>query len=105
VVLRRLTRRAQVVSAPVPEGTGADMTPLSIVIAAFVAALLLFGFAFWTPIYAIPLVLLVLLAAGALHLKRRTGDEGSLREFRKQVPGNDEIEFTERDRQTLYDPS
>jgi hypothetical protein len=79
------------------------MTPVSIVVAAFVLALLVFGIAFWTPIYAIPLTLLVLLVMGALYLKRRTGEEGRLREFREQQPGRDEIEFTDRDRQTLYE--
>ena len=81
------------------------MTPLTIVIAAFILSLLLFGFAFWTPIYAIPLALIFIAGWAMAHYARKHGTAGSeLREFRaeagKAAPGR-EVKFTDRDRETL----
>jgi hypothetical protein len=83
------------------------MTPLTLVVAAFILGLLLFGFAFWTPVYAIPLALLFLIGFGTAMLVRRRGASSSeLRDFRAQAgkaAPDREVEFTDRDRQTLYD--
>jgi uncharacterized membrane protein len=80
------------------------MTPLTIAAVAFVLGLLLLGFAFWTPIYAIPLAILFLIGLGIGELARRRGASGELREFRGQArdagPGRD-TDFTDRDRETL----
>ena len=82
------------------------MTPLTIAAVAFVLALLLFGFAFWTPIFAVPLALLLLVAAGFAELARRRSDARDVRRFRDQArnagPGH-KSEFTDRDRETLYE--
>jgi uncharacterized membrane protein len=78
------------------------MTPLSVAAVAFVLALLLFGFAFWTPIYAIPLAILFLIGLGIAETARRRNSSG-LREFRAQQPSEQHVEFTDRDRETLYD--
>lgn len=81
------------------------MTPLTVVIAAFILSLLLFGFAFWTPIYAIPLALIFLVGFGFAMWARRRGDaSGELRQFRAQAgkaAPDREVDFTDRDRQTL----
>jgi hypothetical protein len=81
------------------------MTPLTIVVVAFVLSLLLFGFAFWTPIYAVPLVLIFIVGWGLAHYARRHGTAGGeLRDFRAQAgkAGPErEVQFTDRDRQTL----
>jgi hypothetical protein len=81
------------------------MTPLTLVAIAFVLSLLLFGFAFWTPIFALPLVVLFLVALGLAELARRRGSSRELREFRAQARNagpQHEDEFTDRDRETLY---
>jgi uncharacterized membrane protein len=78
------------------------VTPLTVVVVAFFLALLLFGFAWWTPIYAIPLALLFLVGFGIAMLMRRRSASG-LREFRSQAESEREVEFTDRDRETLYD--
>ncbi len=82
------------------------MTPVAVIVAAFVLGLLLFGFAFWTPIYAIPLSLLFLAGLGAFEWVRRRGRTRELREFRGQTRKGDLVkppEFSERDRETLYE--
>jgi len=81
------------------------MTPLTVVAVAFVLALLLFGFAFWTPIYALPLVLLFLIGLGAAELARRRGHSRELREFRAQsrkAGPRRESRSVEGDRGALY---
>ncbi len=82
------------------------MTPLTIVAIAFVLSLLLFGFAFWTPIYALPLAVIVLLVLGGAEMLRRRGSSRELREFRGQARKagpHHESPFTDRDRETLYE--
>lgn len=82
------------------------MTPLAITIVAFILALVLFGFAFWTPIYAVPLAILFLIGLGISEMVRRRGASREVRDLREEAgrgtPGR-ETDFTERDRQTLYD--
>lgn len=82
------------------------MSPLTLVVIAFILSLLLFGFAFWTPIYAIPLALLLLVGVGFAEYARRRGTSRGVRELRAQAnrggPAR-ETEFTDRDRETLYE--
>jgi len=81
------------------------VTPLTLVVVAFLLALLLFGFAFWTPIYAVPLALIFIAGFGMANFKRRRGATRELREFRSQArrgAPERETPFTERDQQTLY---
>jgi hypothetical protein len=80
------------------------MTPLTVVVVAFVLSLLLFGFAFWTPIYAVPLALIFIVGWGLAHLARQRGGSGGLRDFRAQAgkaAPEHEVHFTDRDRETL----
>jgi hypothetical protein len=82
------------------------MTPVTLVAIAFVLALLLFGIAFWTPIYALPLAALFLVGLGLVELARRRGPSRGVRELRaqaKQAGPHGETEFTDRDRETLYE--
>ncbi|HYI81306.1 MAG TPA: hypothetical protein VEW67_10650 [Thermoleophilaceae bacterium] len=82
------------------------MTPLTLVVIAFVLSLLLFGFAFWTPIYALPLAFLFLVGMGLAELARRRGTSRDVRELRAQADKagpHHETEFTDRDRETLYE--
>lgn len=79
------------------------MTPLTLAVIAFVLALLLFGFAFWTPIYAIPLALVFLVGLGIGEMVRRRGPGSDVRAHRGRQPGADEVDFSERDRETLSD--
>jgi membrane protein implicated in regulation of membrane protease activity len=82
------------------------MTPFTIVAIAFVVSLLLFGFAFWTPIYALPLVVLFLIAFGLAHMARRRRPSSEWRAQRDKAAHagpHHETEFTERDRETLYE--
>lgn len=82
------------------------MSPLTLAVIAFVLALLLFGFAFWTPIYAVPLVLLLLVGVGIAGYARRNGTSRGVRDLRAQAnrggPAR-ETEFTDRDRESLYE--
>jgi hypothetical protein len=80
------------------------MTPLTVVAIAFVLSLLLFGFAFWTPIYAIPLALIVLAGGGLAEYARRHRTSAGVRDLRakgRHAQGADE-QFSDRDRETLY---
>lgn len=79
------------------------MTPLTVVVAAFIGALVLFGFAFWTPVYAIPLALLFLIGVGVAEVVRRRGTSPEVRELRRREPGADDVHFDDRDRETLYE--
>ena len=82
------------------------MSPMTIVAIAFVLSLLLFGFAFWTPIYAIPLAFLFLIGLGLAELARRRSPSAEVRTFREQANRagpHHETGFTDRDRETLYE--
>lgn len=83
------------------------MSPLTLVVIAFFLALLLFGFAWGAPIYAIPLVVLFLVGFGVAQLVRRKGASRELRDFRGQSrraapESQSEVHFTDRDHETLY---
>jgi hypothetical protein len=73
---------------------------LAIVVSAFVAALIAFGFVIGTPILGVPIAILGVAVIGALTFARRRKEAGSLRKFREDA-GAENVEFTERDRETL----
>lgn len=79
------------------------MNPLTLVVVAFVVALVLFGFAFWTPIYAIPICLVFLAGLGAYEVVRRSRLDAGVRHLRERAPGARDVHFTDRDRETLYE--
>ena len=81
------------------------MTPLVVVVVAFVLALLLFGFVWGAPIYAVPLALVFLAGFGILQMIRRRAPDREVEELRGEArrasQGDDD--FTDRDRETLYE--
>lgn len=82
------------------------MTPFTVILGAFLLALVLFGFAFWTPIYALPLAFLFLVGFGAFQLIRRRVPDRGVRDLREQAREGDLVDrvgFDERDRETLYE--
>lgn len=82
------------------------MTPFTVILGAFLLALVLFGFAFWTPIYALPLAALFLAGFAAFQMARHRAPDRETRDFRAQARGGDAVEragFTDRDRETLYE--
>jgi len=83
------------------------VTPLTLAVVAFFLALLLFGFAWGAPIYAVPLALLFVVGFGVAQFVRRKGASRELRDFRGQSrhagpKSESEVHFTDRDHETLY---
>lgn len=81
------------------------MTGIVVVIAAFLLALLLFGFAWGAPIYALPLAAVFLVGFGIVHLARRNRGSrvADLRGQAEKASPDQGVDFTDRDRETLYD--
>jgi hypothetical protein len=73
---------------------------LALVAAAFIGGLIAFGFVIGTPILGVPLAAVGVAVIGAVVFARRRKEMTDLREFREGAAA-DEVEFTERDRQTL----
>ncbi len=65
----------------------------------------LFAFAGW--VFAAPVALLLLVVGGVLLLKRRRDDVGRVKDMRSRARAADadevDVEFTDRDRETLYE--
>jgi choline-glycine betaine transporter len=51
-------------------------------------------------IVAVPLAIVIVIAAGLLDFKRRRNQGGGMRRFRERAE-SDKVDFTARDRQTL----
>jgi type III secretory pathway component EscV len=79
------------------------MSGLTIVVAAAIIGLIL-GSALvpGAPIFALPIVAILIVALGAAEMRRRSADARSMQSFRGEAD-SDPIEFTERDKQTLVD--
>jgi len=79
------------------------MSGLTIVIAAAIIGLLL-GSALvpGAPIFALPIVAILIVVLGAAEMRRRSVNARSMQSFRGEAD-SDPIEFTERDKQTLAD--
>jgi hypothetical protein len=79
------------------------MSGLTIVIAAAIIGLIL-GSALvpGAPIFALPIVAILIVVLGAAEMRRRSADARSMQSFRGEADP-DPIEFTERDKQTLVD--
>ena len=76
---------------------------MTIVIAAAIIGLIL-GSALvpGAPIFALPIVAILIVVLGAAEMRRRSADARSMQSFRGEAD-SDPIEFTERDKQTLVD--
>ncbi len=79
------------------------MSGLTIVIAAAIIGLIL-GSALvpGAPIFALPIVAILVVVLGVAEMRRRSADAQSMQSFRGEAD-SDPIEFTERDKQTLVD--
>jgi hypothetical protein len=78
------------------------MTPVSIIIIAFLLGLVAMSFAFGggAVIVALPLAVLGIAAVGFLDFSRRRKQAQSLEEFREEAQA-EKVDFTERDKETL----
>ena len=79
------------------------MSGMTIAIAAAIIGLIL-GSALvpGAPIFALPIVAILIVVLGAAEMRRRSADAQSMQSFRGEAD-SDPIEFTERDKQTLVD--
>jgi type III secretory pathway component EscV len=79
------------------------MTPLAIVIVAAIAGLVL-GSALvpGAPVFALPIVAVLIVVLGLTELRRRRSGTESVRELRRQAKA-EPVEFSARDKQTLVD--
>jgi len=79
------------------------MSGVTIAIAAAIIGLIL-GSALvpGAPIFALPIVAILIVVLGAAEMRRRSADAQSMQSFRGEAD-SDPIEFTERDKQTLVD--
>jgi type III secretory pathway component EscV len=77
---------------------------VTIVIAAAIVGLLM-GAALvpGAPIFALPIVAVLVLVLGLVEMRRRSAEKLSMQGFRDEAD-SEPIEFTARDKQTLVDP-
>lgn len=73
-----------------------------VVVAAIVGLLLGAALVPGAPIFAIPIVAILIVILGATEFRRRSAAGQSMEGFRAEAD-SDPIEFTERDKQTLVD--
>lgn len=76
------------------------MWGITLVVAAFVLGLIAFSFAIGAPVFAVPLVILGILAIGASDLRRRRKQVRQMHEYREGAKA-ESVEFTPRDKETL----
>jgi uncharacterized membrane protein len=79
------------------------MSGITVVLAAAIVGLLL-GSALipGAPIFALPIVLVLVVVLGTLEMRRRSAEAQSMQGFRDEAKA-EPIEFTDRDKQTLAD--
>ena len=79
------------------------MSGMTVVVGAAIVGLLL-GAALvpGAPIFALPIVAILVLVLGVGEMRRRSGETRSMQGFRDEAAA-EEIEFTARDKQTLAD--
>ena len=75
--------------------SGATLMVAAAVIGLVVGASLVIG----APVFALPIVAIVIAALGLLEMRRRQGEARSMDSFRDEAKA-EPIEFTERDKQT-----
>jgi hypothetical protein len=78
------------------------MTPVSIIVIAFLLGLVAMSFAFGggAVIVALPLAVLGIAAVGFFDFSRRRKQAQSLEQFREEAQA-EKVDFTERDKETL----
>jgi len=76
------------------------MWGFTLIVAAFVLALIAFAFAWGAPIFAVPIVIVGAIALGATDFRRRRQQVRQMHEFREEAK-SESVEFTPRDKETL----
>jgi predicted RND superfamily exporter protein len=76
------------------------MTPLTIVVAAFVLALMATSLVFGVGIVGVPVALVLLAIVAMIDFSKRRKQAASIHDHRERAR-TDTVEFTERDQQTL----
>jgi len=76
------------------------MTPLTVVVAAFILALVATSFAFGVGILAIPIAIIGIGIAAAMDFTKRRKQATMIHDQRERAR-TDKVSFTERDEQTL----
>jgi hypothetical protein len=73
---------------------------VTLVTSAFVLGLIAFSFAVGAPIFAVPIVLVGIVAIGVIDFRRRREQAREMHDFRDQAKA-ESVEFTRRDKETL----
>jgi uncharacterized membrane protein len=76
------------------------MWGISLVVAAFVLALIAFSFAWGAPVLAIPVVIAGAAVLGLADMRRRRQQVRQMNDFRESAK-TESVEFTARDKETL----
>jgi membrane protein implicated in regulation of membrane protease activity len=76
------------------------MWSFTLIVAAFVVALIAFAFAFGTPILGVPIAIIGITAIALVDFSRRRKQAKQMHEFRDEAKA-EKIEFTDRDQETL----
>jgi acid phosphatase family membrane protein YuiD len=76
--------------------------PTLVIVAAIVGLLLGSALVPGAPIFALPIVLILVVVLGALEMRRRSGETRSMQSFRDEAKA-EQIEFTARDKQTTVE--
>ena len=72
----------------------------TLVVAAFILALIALSFAWGAPIVAVPIVLIGIVVLGTVDVRRRRRQVKQMHDFREQAKA-ESVDFTSRDKETL----
>jgi acid phosphatase family membrane protein YuiD len=76
--------------------TGATVVVAAAIVGLLVGAALVPG----APIFALPIVVILIVILGAVEMRRRATEKGSMHELREEAKA-EPVEFTARDKETL----
>jgi hypothetical protein len=76
------------------------MWGITLIVAAFVLGLIAFSFAIGAPVFAVPIVIVGVVAFGAFDMSRRRKQAQQMHDFREKAKA-ESVEFTPRDKETL----
>jgi uncharacterized membrane protein len=76
------------------------MWGITLIVAAFILALIAFSFAWGAPIFAVPIVIAGAAVLGVVDFRRRRQQIRQMHDFREEAKAQS-VEFTARDKETL----
>ncbi|HEY1358717.1 MAG TPA: hypothetical protein VGF21_10465 [Thermoleophilaceae bacterium] len=76
------------------------MWGITLIVAAFILALIAFSFAWGAPIFAIPIVIVGAMVLGGADFRRRRKQVRQMHDFREDAK-SESVDFTPRDKETL----